>query len=886
MRTPLHDGWTVRAVAGEVPDSLSDIDVPATVPGCVHTDLLAAGLIPDPHLDRNEAALAWIGRTDWRYTTTFEWHPLVGLDRWELVCEGLDTVATVALNGVVIGRAENMHRTHRFGARAGLRRGRNELTVTFAAPVTHAERVRDALGPRPHINTHPYNFVRKMACNFGWDWGPDLATAGIWRPIWLEGWSTARLASVRPLVTVTERHGRTTGHVAVHVEVERGAATDDRPLRLTATIGDPGRSGGHGSSGGHGGHGEHGGAGRSGGPRHTAEVLLPAGSRTAVVDLEVPDPELWWPRGHGEQPLYPLHVRLAGVGAISLALDAWQGRIGFRTVRLDTSRDQHGTRAAFLVNGRPVLVRGANWIPDDCFPHRVDRDRYATRLRQAAEAGVNLLRVWGGGLYESDDFYELCDEAGMLTWQDFLFACAAYPEEEPLRGEVEAEAREAVTRLSPHPSLIVWNGNNESVSGHRDWGWREQLGDRTWGHGYYFDLLPRIVAELDPTRPYIPTSPWSFDEGIHPNDPDHGLSHIWDVWNQVDYTAYRDHVPGLAAEFGFQGPPNWATLTRAVHDQPLTPESPGVLAHNKADDGPAKLARGLAPHFPPPQGVDDWHWATQLNQARAVALGVEHFRSHAPRCSGTIMWQLNDCWPVTSWAAIDGDGRRKPLWYALRRSHAERLLTIQPRGESLALVAVNDTAEPWSERVEVVRLGFDGGPLAKAEVEVHAAPRTAAATPLPPALATPDRPEAELLVAEARADETRADETRADETRGGEAGGAGVAGASARDGGRPRALWFFLPDRDQALPRADLTTTVRPDGDQVRITVTARALLRDLALLADRVLPAAEVDTMLLTLLPGESATFTVRGPGVGAVPAERWADPLVLRSANQLVTP
>jgi len=365
--------------------------------------------------------------------------------------------------------------------------------------------------------------------------------------------------------------------------------------------------------------------------------------------------------------------------------------------------DEAGTAHTLLVNGEPVFVRGVNWIPDDAFPHRVDRARYARRLAQVADAGVNLVRVWGGGTYEADDFYDECDERGLLVWLDFLFACACYLEEDPLHGEVVAEVRDNVTRLSPHPSLVLWNGDNENLWGFVDWEWEVRLDGRTWGDGYYHRLLPQLLpqllaellAELDPGRSYVPGSPFSpagssGDEVRHPNDAAHGLMHVWDVWNDRDYLAYREHRPRFASEFGWQGPPAWSTLRRSVSDDPLTPESPGMLVHQKAVEGQRKLERGLVRHLPVPDDMRDWRWAMSLNQARAVQTAAEHLCSLSPHCSGSIVWQLNDCWPVTSWSAVDGDGRAKPTLYALRHAHADRLLTVQPRDGGPAAVLVND----------------------------------------------------------------------------------------------------------------------------------------------------------------------------------------------------
>ncbi|MCG5214998.1 glycosyl hydrolase 2 galactose-binding domain-containing protein [Streptosporangium soli] len=775
----LHDGWTLSSTSGE-------IRVPANVPGCVHTDLLAAGRIEDPYLADNETALGWIGRSEWVYETSFAWRP-DGHDRADLVCEGLDTVATVLLNGVEVGGTANQHRSYRFAVRDLLREGGNTLTVRFGSPYEYAERQRAALGDRPGAYAEPYQFIRKMACNFGWDWGPTLVTSGIWRPIGLSAWSGARLAAVRPLVTMDGRDGR----VAVHVTVERAG---DLPLTVTAEV-----------------------AGVTG------EVRLAPGETSGVITLQVPEPGLWWPRGYGEQTRYPLTVSLGEPGSPGEPGEpggqgepgeqVWRREIGFRSVRLD----QTGGAFTLHVNDEPVFVRGVNWIPDDCFPDRVTRARLAERFEQATAANVNLLRVWGGGLYESEDFYDLADEMGLLVWQDFPFACAAYPEEEPFATEVAAEARENVTRLAWRPSLVLWCGNNENLEGHADWGWQADLAGRTWGEGFYHDLLPRVVAELDPTRPYWPGSPYSGAPGLPPNDPARGTVHIWDVWNARDYTHYASYRPRFVAEFGFQGPPAYATLRRAAPGGPLTPAS----SHQKADDGAAKLLRGLGDHLPQPATFDDWHYYTQLNQARAMSFGIERFRALAPHCAGTIVWQLNDCWPVTSWSAVDGDGRRKPLWYALRRVYADRLVTIQDD----TAVVVNDGPAPWSGDLTVIRRNLAGEPLAKESFPVRLPPRGRVAIDLPAAVTEPGDPAREVLTA-------------------------GL--------GDVTAVRFYVEDTEADFPPAGFDAVVEPVEGGVRVRVTARTILRDLALFPDRLDPDASVDTMLLTLLPGETAVFHV----------------------------
>ncbi|MBF0815672.1 glycoside hydrolase family 2 protein [Microbacterium paludicola] len=805
----LHEGWTVRAGAGRrVPDAVREAGaIPAAVPGSVTTDLLAAGLIDDPFLDDNERLQAWVGATDFVFDLDFEWQD-EGDERVDLVFDGLDTVATVRVNGEQVLSSRNQHRSYRVPVRHLLRVGANSLRVEFTAPVPAAGRAEQELGARPHVNHHPYNAIRKMASGFGWDWGIDTATSGIWRPVRLESWSGARLDAVRPVVSTDGPDGL----LDVHVRIERA---DERPVRVTVRI-----------------------AG--------VEEAVDVAGAEAVVSVRVPDVRRWWPRGFGEPHRYPLTVELTGDIGVR---DERALNIGFRDVRIDTTPDEAGTPLRILVNERLVYVRGANWIPDDAFPHRVDRARYERRIRQAESANVNLLRVWGGGIYESEDFYDLCDERGMLTWQDFLLACAAYAEEEPLRSEIEAEAREAVTRLAAHPSLVVLNGNNENLEGFEEWGWPARLDGATWGAHYYHELFPALVAELAPHIAYTPGSPFTPGGVSRPNDPDHGSVHIWDLWNRRDWPDYREYRPRFVAEFGWQGPPTWATLTRAIHDDPLSPVSPGMQVHQKAIDGDAKLTSGLVAHTPVPRDMRDWVWAMQLNQARAVGTALEHFRSLAPHNAGAIVWQLNDDWPVVSWAAVDGDGREKPLLYAMAHAFADRLVTIQPRDGGLAVILGNETEEAWRGTLEIERLASDGTVLASQAGQVDVAPRGTVTVALAADVATAAHPADELV--------------------------------RARLGGED-AWWFFADLRDALLEPARLDLSVTAADGGVRVEATAATLVRDLALLVDTVAPDAVVDDALVHLLPGEKVVFHVTT--AQQVGADAFTAVGVVRTGNDLV--
>ncbi|PKI91069.1 beta-mannosidase [Actinomycetales bacterium SN12] len=813
VSTPLHEGWRLTAASGPVAIDLEG-GVPASVPGCVHTDLLAADLIPDPYLDDNEALLAWIGLVDWTYRTSFTWAP-DGHTRHDLVFEGLDTVATVTLNGAVILEAANQHRSYRIDVREHLAEGENSLVVAFRSPVRYANGKSMEYGARPRPYPLPYEAIRKSAASFGWDWGIATFTSGIWRPVRLESWSVARVDELR-VNAAPAAGGAKGGRAEVEVVIERESEASHGELRVSAAV--------------------------AGG---TASGIIPAGADRARLVVHAPDAELWWPAGYGAQPLYALDVTLVAEEA---EIAAASRRVGFRSVRWETEPDADGTPFTLSVNDQRVYVKGVNWIPDDALTSRIDRARLERRMHQALDANLNLIRVWGGGIYESEDFYDLCDELGLLSWQDFLFACAAYPEEEPLRSEIEAEAREQIVRLSSHPSLVLLAGNNENVWGYEDWGWKEHLDGKTWGAYYYHELFPQLVAELAPHVEYSHGSPFS-PHGQHPNEEAHGTMHLWEQWNRQDYPTYLEHRPRFVAEFGWQGPATWTTLTRSISDAPLTPESPGMLVHQKAAEGNDKLTRGLLPHYRMPSDMSGWHWAMQLNQAEAVRFALDHFRSLAPLNSGAIVWQLNDCWPVTSWAAVDGDERLKPLWYALKSAFAPRVVSLQPREGGLAAVLGNDTAEPWSGELVVRRIGFDGQAWATHRMPFTVASRGSLEISVDAGIATPVEAAGELVVAEA-------------------------------DG--VRGVRFFAEPRDSQLPAAQYTTELTPVQGGTEVRITAQSLLKDLTLLVDRAHPDAVTHEGLITLLPGETATFTVRHPA-DADPAALLA-PEVIRTANELV--
>lgn len=631
---------------------------------------MRAGIIGDPAIGFNEHDQFWVGECDWEYRTTFRVDPrLTEHERIELVCDGLDTIATLHMNGATIGTAANMFHPHRFDITSIIKLTRrtkpHELRIVFRSPLAHIRSEEAKLGARPvNGDWDPYIFIRKAACNFGWDWGPKVPTVGIWKPIRLQAWTDARLASVRVNV---ERADASLAVVRVDADlaVARTASAGGVPLHLHVDL-------------------------TSVNDRRAAasetRVVQP-GSVSANVSLTVARPSLWWPREYGGQPLYNLRVRLAR-GRETLSTHT--SRIGLRTVVLNTDTDRHGSKFQIEINGKPIFCKGANWIPDDLFPTRCTPAKLRRRVRQAAEANMNMLRVWGGGYYEDAAFYSACDKMGILVWQDFMFSCAMYPEEPPFPTLIKSEANHQIARLSHHPSVVLWCGGNECVWGWQKWGWKERLlPKQTWGSGYYFGLLPALIKQLCPTTPYWPNSPWSASldspDGLSRDvlDPSHGDRHTWDA----QFEEYERTVPRFLSEFGRQAPANIRTLREAVGAAGLAVDSPQLQHRQRATGGNAAMYDAAFAKFGiAPKSFSEWHRSAQELQTEALTIACEWAIRNQPRCMGVLIWQLNDCWPALSWSLIDSAGRPKPAYYAVleifARSRTQREQMYQRNARS------------------------------------------------------------------------------------------------------------------------------------------------------------------------------------------------------------
>jgi beta-mannosidase len=649
--------------------------LPAMVPGGVHTDLLALNKIPDPFVADNENKVQWIGESDWEYRLNFTSEAaLNGEARKFLVCDGLDTLAEVSLNGKLLGKTDNMYRRWSWDVSGLLKEGRNELAILFRAPVSYIK-ARQAVKPLLGGGDIPGGpHLRKAPCQWGWDWGPKLPPIGIWKDIRLEGYSQARFDDIH--IRQSHAEGKVTVSAEVRVEQWQAAnlqvtmkvvSADGKTQKVKADV-----------------------------DRNTNNAS------TCTVQATIPNPQLWWPNGFGDQNLYQLEVTLESGKTI---LDRQKYQLGLRTLELRRQPDKWGESFTFVVNGVPIFAKGADWIPADSFPTRVSAAHMESLVRDAAAAHMNMLRVWGGGFYEEDRFYDLCDRYGILIWQDFIFACGVYPEDEAFAENVRIEAVENVRRLRHRASLALWCGNNEMEQGWVDWKWNDPEDPvvQSLKAGYdrmFHRLLPSIVAAEDPDRPYWPSSASSGVAFTNPNGQLRGDTHYWDVWHgRKPFTAYRQQFPRFMSEFGFQALPPYKTIQTYAEAKDQNMTSFVMEHHQRSPSGNGLMVGQMTDTFRMPKDFYSLVYLSMVLQAEGIRYGVEHWRRNRERVSGTLIWQLNDCWPVASWSSIDYFGRWKALHYAARKFYAPILLSIEDKGETMDAFVTNDTVRAWTGEV-------------------------------------------------------------------------------------------------------------------------------------------------------------------------------------------
>lgn len=683
----LTGAWQFRRVG-------TDEWLPATVPGSVHTDLLALGHIPDPFVGDNERRVQWVAEADWEYRRQFTVMPeLLRQPHIWLICDGLDTLATVSLNGHELGRTANMFRQYRWEVGPLLRAGENELHIVFASPVRFAtaqQAVRPMLGVPQAIPGSPH--LRKAPCQFGWDWGPQLPPIGIWKDIRLEAYATARLADVH----LRQRHGNGAVAVEVMAQVEMLEAAAG-PLMVAVTVTAP--------------------------DGRVMAAATPVADDRAHLVIPIENPQLWWPNGYGPQPLYQTRVELRRADVV---LDRREYRLGLRTIELRQEPDAWGRSFTFVVNGVPIFAKGANWIPADSFPTRLTEARLESLIRAAAQTHQNMLRVWGGGFYEDDRFYDLCDRYGILVWQDFIFSCSTYPLDDPeFLENVRAEVVENIRRLRHRASLALWCGNNEMEQGWVEWGWdRPERQDLKAAYDRFFhQLLPAWCAAEDPDRAYWPSSPSSGTPFQNPNGQEQGDAHYWEVWHgRKPFTAYRRQYPRFMSEFGFQSLPPLATIRTFAAEPDWNMTSYIMEQHQKHPSGNALIVSQMLDSFRMPKDFASLVYLSMVLQAEGIRYGVEHWRRHRQRVSGTLYWQLNDCWPVASWSSLDYYGRWKALHYAARRFYAPLLLSIEDDPPRQAIFVSSDLREAWAGTVRWELTTLDGRALAAGEKAVCVEP--------------------------------------------------------------------------------------------------------------------------------------------------------------------
>ena len=814
--------WSLRAVNG--PPGFG-VWIPAEVPGCVHTDLLRAGKIPEPFAGTNEKALQWIEHTDWEYRSTVVADAaLLGRDRIEIVFQGLDTFAEVSVNGTRVLSADNMFRSWRADIKPQIVAGTNTVVVHFRSPIAVAKPAYDRLGyTLPAANDQSPEmvsmFARKAPYHYGWDWGPRFVTSGIWRAATVEGWDVARLDEVQ----VTQR---ALDDAQARLEVA-AVVTAARPGPARVTVGFPG-----------------------GATLGAVDKVLARGRNEVRLEVVIDKPERWWPNGLGAQKLYTLETSLATGG---VTRGRRQTRIGLRTLEVVNRHDAGGKTFTVVVNGAPVFMKGANWIPADSFVTRVTEEKYRFLLQAAATANMNMLRVWGGGIYEDDRFYEICDELGLLVWQDFMFACSMYPGDAPFIENVRQEAIENVRRLRNHPSLALWAGNNEVEAAWQQWGWAAKfhLGkavQATIWNDYkrlFHEVLPRVVATEDPGRFYTRSTPSANEDGVAPGKMGWGDMHYWGVWHaEAPYEAYAANISRFMSEYGFQSFPTLPSVARYAPPSEWRIDSPVMLSHQRHPRGNALVRTYMERDFRAPKDFGAFLYLSQVLQANVIQFGAEAHRRRMPYNMGSLYWQLDDCWPVASWSSIDYYGTWKALQYAARRFFAPVLVSPVDDNGTLRVYVVSDRRGDLAAHLTLRLVDLDGGGE-RWRFERDVTVRALASEPQFSA-GTRDilkgvDPSHVVLVAELSA------------------GGVSLS----------RNLFYFRKTRDLALPSPELAVAVTPHRIGATVKVTARRFARAVWLSTPD--GDGEFSDNFFDLLPGESATVEWM-PAAGARPggAER----------------
>jgi len=700
-RIELHSGWRLRQLAppeADLPWRAPDF-IDATVPGCNFTDLLAAGLIADPFASDNEAKLQDLEHSDWLYQRVFSLSAAeLAAGRWFLQADGLDTFCQLKLNGQMIGESRNMFVPLRLDLTDYLQVGENQLELLFLSPIRQVRPLQQAAGlVYPAENDKSADklsvFVRKAPCHFGWDWGPRLVSSGIWQAIALELVPQARFAKVQLRSQLQGGSAAAPAEALLHWQVQVEQTTTPQPLTVRLRCPLPEVAG-------------------SAKPV-LAEWPLPTDGRMQV-SWRLASPQLWWPNGMGEAFLYPFVLELCQGDTV---LQQHHQAVGLRQLEVINQADADGVSFYFKINGVPFFAKGANYIPSDAFPARVSQDRLTAEFAAVKAANMNMLRIWGGGYYQPDAFYQLADQHGILLWQDFMFACSLYPADPAFLANVQAEAEYQVQRLSQHPSVALWCGNNEVDMGIAWWDWPAKFGYNAaqWQQlkldyqRLFGELLAETVQRLDPDKFYLRSSPQGFWE----DNTDHiSNQHYWGVWHgEAPFSEYARRVPRFMTEYGFQSLPVWQSINKFLQPAEQQLQHPAFVMHQKHPRGNKLIYQYLQGEYAEPIDFKQLTYVSQVQQAQGLKIAFEAHRAAMPFCMGTLYWQLNDTWPAASWSGIDYYGQWKALHYQAARSFKPQLLVFRQQDNQLTLQVASDSLQALPARLELQLLDFSGAVL-------------------------------------------------------------------------------------------------------------------------------------------------------------------------------
>lgn len=807
----LHTNWTFCQVG----DTLwSD----AKVPGTVHQDLLNHNRIPNPFYGMNEEAVQWVENEDWMYRTSFVVNEQqLSRDAAVLEMDGLDTYADVFLNGALILRSDNMFVGHKIEVKPVLRKGVNQLLVRFRSPVKEVLPQLQTNGfDYPASNDHsPWRtsvYTRKAPYSYGWDWGIRLATCGIWRPVRLVFSDVARIEDYYVCQDVVTQ---AKADVDNRLEINNvTSSTVSALLKVDYHYSD------------------------SDTKEIKKQIELRPGANTVSLPVSIEKPHLWMPNGWGEPSLYKFTASLS-VDGVEIAKQ--ERNVGLRTVRVVMDDDEYGKSFYFVVNGKPMFAKGANFIPDDALLPNVTPERYKRIFEDVKAANMNMLRVWGGGIYEDDEFYDEADRNGILIWQDFMFACSSYPHDPQFVGRVEAEAEYNIKRLRGHASLAMWCGNNEIYEAMRYWGWQRKYSAEAFAgmeRGYdvlFRGLLPKMVERLDNGRFYMHSSPYEANWG-RPDSWKTADSHNWGTWHgRKPFESFDTDVPRFMSEYGFQAFPEMKTIRTFAEEKDFELESPVMNAHQKADIGNALIKQTMGLYYKVPEKFEDLVYVGLVLQGQGMRHGIEAHRRNRPYCMGSLFWQLNDSWPVVSWSGIDYYGNWKALMYQSKRAFAPILINAIKEGDDVCVYLVSDELQDRDDvRLDVELMDFDG----KAHGKWTQSGMLAANSSVLFMKKRADELQGKLSAANSLLHFTLKDKN----------------GATLADD-----VFYFAYPKDQKLPEANIETSVRRRGDAIEMTLKTDKLARDI--FVEVPVQGVRFTDNFFDLLPGQRKKITITSP-------------------------